>query len=154
MNCQTIYYRARVEASRENKLLSNRQRAGELLYVSQEALSDYELGRTIPPCDVVAQMVEVYGAPWLQGAHVRGCCPLMHEVGCEHGELQRAALSWVSQLQQAEQLYQRFVEVAMDGRICEHELETAQHIRSQAVALSKAMQEGIVAIDAAVGGRK
>ena len=66
MTRDSIYYRARAQASAQDGMYSNRQRAAEQLYVSTEALSDYETGATLPPCDVVQRMIEVYGTDWLR----------------------------------------------------------------------------------------
>lgn len=91
----TPYYEARIQASRRDPRLSNRERAAERLYVSVKSLADYETGATVPPCDVVQQMREVYGAHDLVGAHIRNYCPLMTDYGSEEpSELAQAALGW------------------------------------------------------------
>ena len=153
MNRDNIYYAARIAASKRNPLLSNRERAAELLHVSGEALADYENGRTVPPCDVVQWMIEVYGLPRLKGQHMRACCPLMTEGIAENSELARAALGWVTTLSSAESVGREFAAVAMDGEIDDSEVMQARAIRQKAVELTTVMQETIAAIDTALQGR-
>ena len=108
----------------------------------------------MPPCDVVACMCRIYALPDLRNAHMRAVCPLMREGIAEHSELCAAALGWAVQLHDADDAVQRFVTLALDGRIRPDEVEDALHVRQKAVALTKLMQETITAIDAAMGGQK
>ena len=52
-----IYYRARMQAAQREPLHASRERTASEIFVSCEALADYETGRTVPPCDVVEKMV-------------------------------------------------------------------------------------------------
>lgn len=142
---QTIYYAARMEAARKSRIFASRERAADLIHVSTEALMDYETGLTVPPCDVVACMCRIYALPDLRNAHMRTVCPLMLEGIAERSELCAAALGWA---------VQRFVSLALDGRIRPDEVEDALHVRRKAVELTKLMQETITAIDAAMGGQR
>lgn len=90
-----IYYRARMQAAQREPLHASRERTASEIFVSCEALADYETGRTVPPCDVVQKMVEAYNDPDLKAAHIRACCPLLPDYGGEGcSELARAALGW------------------------------------------------------------
>ena len=53
-----IYYRSRMQAAQREPLHASRERTASEIFVSCEALADYETGRTVPPCDVVQKMVE------------------------------------------------------------------------------------------------
>lgn len=151
---QTIYYAARMEAARKNRIFASRERTADLIHVSAEALMDYETGLTVPPCDVVACMCRIYALPDLRNAHMRTICPLMLEGIAERSELCAAALGWAVQLHDADSAVQRFVSLALDGRIRPDEVEEALHVRRKAVELTKLMQETITAIDAAMGGQR
>lgn len=61
-----IYYRARMQAAQREPLHASRERTASEIFVSCEALADYETGRTVPPCDVVQKMVEAYNDPDLK----------------------------------------------------------------------------------------
>ena len=69
---KNIYYQARKKAMIHNEILSNRERAAELLGVSQSTLSDYELGITkIVPVDKVALMADLYNCPELRTGYCK-----------------------------------------------------------------------------------
>lgn len=153
MTRDSIYYRARAQASARDGMYSNRQRAAEQLYVSTEALSDYETGATVPPCDVVQRMIEVYGTDWLRAEHLRAHCPMMADSAADTSELRQAALGWAVQIQGAAEVGRAFAQVAYDGRISDGEIAQAQIIRAKAVELTRAMQSTIAAIDNALRGR-
>ena len=148
-----IYRMARMAAAREDKRLANRERAAALVYCSPEALNDYENGYTIPPCEVVQAMVEIYDAPELRGQHIRACCPLMDSYGTQGGSsLARAALGWAVTLQGIRETFDRFAAVARDGRVTEEELESIRSVRNRAFEVLLAMQDTIDAIDKEIGG--
>jgi hypothetical protein len=148
-----IYRMARMNAARADKRLANRERAAALVYCSPEALNDYENGYTIPPCEVVQAMAEIYDAPELRGQHIRACCPLMDSYGTEGGSsLVCAALGWAVTLRGIRETFDRFAAVAVDGRISPEEIESARMVRDRAVDVLAAMQDTIDAIDKAMGG--
>ncbi len=146
-----IYYQARMQAAQRNPLHANRERTACEIYVSPEALADYENGLTVPGCDVVQKMVEAYGDPDLRGAHIRAFCPLLPDYGGEQvSELARAALGWAVAFQSAQEIALKFAAVARDGRISADELPAAQAIRAKAVELRRVMEETVSAIDKAI----
>ena len=155
MKANSMYYYTRMAAAAKNPLFSNRERAAAELYVSGEALADYEIGKTIPPCDVVQRMVEVYGAPDLRAEHIRACCPLISEYGGNRpSHLSEAALGWTVALGSVHDVTLAFAKVARDGEIGPDELQEAKLIRARAVEIMQVMQETITAIDKAIGGRE
>ena len=146
-----IYRAARMKAAQDEPTFSSRERAAAELYVSTEALQDYETGKTLPPCDVVQRMVEIYGTPDLKRQHIRANCPLLPDYGSEReGVLTRAALLWAVEAGNMREMAVRFAELAMDGNISREELAAAQLIRGKAVKLRQVMEESITAIDAAL----
>jgi len=147
----TPYYEARIQASQRDARLSNRQRAADQLYVSLKSLADYETGQTVPPCDVVQRMREVYGAHDLVGAHIRAYCPLLTEYGSEEpSELAQAALGWAVAMGDAQEVARQFAQVARDGRITAAEVAAANLIREKARQIELVMQEAVTAIDKAL----
>ncbi len=147
---ENMYRAARMAAAQKKPIYSSRERAAACLYVSAEALQDYETGRTLPPCDVVQRMVEEYGAPGLKGAHIRACCPLLPDWGGgSESELTRAALNWAVEFSAAGEMAIRFARLARDGRITQDELGTAKAVRTKAMALRQIMEDTIAAIDKA-----
>ncbi len=150
-----IYRAARMAAAQNEPLFSSRERAAASLYVSTEALQDYETGKTLPPCDVVERMVEEYGAADLKRLHIRACCPLLPDYGGEtESELTKAALSWAVELSRASSMALRFANLARDGQITEDEMEAAMAVRAKAVELRQIMEDTIAAIDKAMANLK
>lgn len=154
MSKDNIYSLARIVAGQRDNVFRNRERAAELIHVSTEALADYERGVTVPPCDVVAAMCEVYKLPSLRNRHMKACCPLMREGVAECSELTRAALSWVTALKSAKGIGRDFAALALDGTIAADEVTNALAVRQKAVELTRVMQETITAIDTALAGGK
>lgn len=151
MKTDNIYYRARMRAAQRDPLHASRERTASEIFVSREALADYETGRTLPPCDAVQKMVEAYGEPSLRTAHIRACCPLLPDYGgAEDSGLAQAALGWTVAFAQAQQTALRFAAIARDGRIGDGEMADARAIRAQAVALRRTMEETIAALDHAM----
>lgn len=144
---QNMYYDARIHASCRDRRFANRDRAADILFVSSDALADYETGKTLPPCDVVQRMIEVYDAPDLRSAHICEYCPIMTEYAAVHSQLSEAALGWALGLQNAQEIAMQFASVARDGRISPNELDQAKSIRAKAVELQNTMEESILAID-------
>lgn len=61
MNCGgSIYFQCRKEAAKYNDRLSSREGASEMLNVSVSSLSNYELGLTPVPTDVVVRMADLF----------------------------------------------------------------------------------------------
>jgi hypothetical protein len=154
-DASNIYYRARMQAAQGDPLHASRARTACEIYVSAEALFDYENGVTVPGCDVVQKMVEAYGDPDLKAAHIRACCPLLPDYGGgQCSELARAALGWAVAFQSAQGAALQFAAMARDGRIDTDELPAAAAIRAKAVELRRVMEETVAAIDKAVPGNK
>ncbi len=127
------------------------ERAAEELYISARLLGDYETGKAVPPCAVVARMREVYGAYDLVGVHIRAECPLMLEYGShEPSELTKAALGWAVAMGDAREIALSFAGVARDGRVTPDEARAARAIRERAAEIERVMQETITAIDKAL----
>lgn len=147
-----IYRRARIRATAHDRVFASRDRAALLLYVSKEALYDYEHERTptVPGCDIVQRMVEVYGDPDLLGEHIRAHCPLLPDYGACGSHLAEAACGWSLAFHQARDIVARFLAVARDGRIDARELEDAAAVRAAAVEIRRVMEESITAIDKAL----
>ena len=78
MNCGgSIYFQCRKEAAKYNDRLSSREGASEMLNVSVSSLSNYELGLTPVPTDVVVRMADLYGAPELEACYCKNDCPML-----------------------------------------------------------------------------
>ncbi|MDL2206706.1 helix-turn-helix transcriptional regulator [Eubacteriales bacterium OttesenSCG-928-N13] len=143
-----------MQAAQTNPLHASRERTAYEIYVSPEALSDYESGLTVPGCDVVQKMVEAYGNHDLRGDHIRAHCPLLPDYGGQQSHLSQAALGWAVAFQSAQEVALQFAKVARDGRITRDEIDPACAIRAKALEVKTVMEESITAIDNALAQMK
>ena len=63
---ETPYRACRKQAAIYNDALGSMERAAEMLGVSVNTLSNYELGVTVPPVDIIIVMADLYRAPQLK----------------------------------------------------------------------------------------
>lgn len=115
--CENIYKNARRAAG------LTQEQAAEQLYVSTRSLAEYEAGRTIPPCDVVCRMVEVYKAKHLAYLHLkqstevgRRFLPDLHIL-----DLPRSVLKLQKEVKDVTDINHHMVDVACDGTVDERE---------------------------------
>lgn len=72
-----VYFHCRKEAAENDDRLSSRERASELLGVSESTLADYELGVTkVVPVDKVVLMADLYHCPELKNRYCKHECPI------------------------------------------------------------------------------
>ena len=71
-----IYFSCRKEAAKYNDKLNSREGAAELLNISVSSLSNYELGLTPVPTDVVVKMSDLYRAPEIESCYCKNDCPI------------------------------------------------------------------------------
>jgi len=140
---KNIYYQARKKAMIHNEVLSNRERAAELLGVSQSTLSDYELGITkIVPVDKVALMADLYNCPELRTRYCKHECPIGRHIplatsisGIEGVSLKLIRLNDIKKIEKS------LVCIAEDGIISEDEKPTLISIIDSFDEMSIAISE-------------
>ena len=138
-NCGNIYKSARRNAG------MTQEQAAEQLYISVRSLAEYEAGRTIPPCDVVCRMVEVYKAKHLAYLHLkqstevgRRFLPDLHIL-----DLPRSVLKLQKEVKDVTDIHHHMVDVACDGMVEEHESETWRRVETE---LSEMVGAGLAVI--------
>ena len=62
---KTIYQTARLSTD------MTQEKVAEMLHISMKSIGAYERGETIPPDDIVCNMVTLYQAPWLAYVHLK-----------------------------------------------------------------------------------
>lgn len=146
----TMYYHARIRAAERDKRLSNRERAAEILYIGAKTLENYERGDTIPPCDVVQRMIEVYGVHDLKSAHICEHCPILTDYVPNTSPLAEAALGMAISFSTVQEISMQFAAIARDGKITGDELMNARLVRTKAIEIRNAMDASVLAIDQAL----
>ena len=71
---ETPYRACRKQAAIYNDALGSMERAAEMLGVSVNTLSNYELGVTVPPVDIIIVMADLYRAPQLKTMYCKNEC--------------------------------------------------------------------------------
>lgn len=71
---ETSYRECRKQAAIYNDALGSMERAAEMLGVSVNTLSNYELGVTVPPVDIIIVMADLYRAPQLKTMYCKNEC--------------------------------------------------------------------------------
>ena len=109
--CPNLYKRARLSTG------LSQERASEMLGLSVGSLKQYEGGRTIPPDDVVARMVEVYRLPWLALEHSQATDTLGVLPEVEPRPLPMASIALRNRLHDATGRLDALLRIAEDGVI-------------------------------------
>lgn len=110
-----------------------REKASELLSVSSRSLANYEvyhieLGKYLPPDDVVLKMAEVYKAPYLPLQHIVQNTVVGRSIlpGFELMDLPRAFLKFQSEMADIQPIESEMRRVILDDVIEEHEEKTSE----------------------------
>lgn len=142
---ENIYYKCRKEAASFNENLFSRERASEILGISVSTLSNYELGLTNPPVDIVVKMAELYNAPQITGRYCKNACPIGRTmpVATNVTSLERATLKIMKCLKQSqiEEIRDELVNIAADGEIGPDEVDKLKEILEKLEDMSEAISE-------------
>ncbi|AFK87444.1 MULTISPECIES: helix-turn-helix domain-containing protein [Thermoanaerobacterium] len=109
------------------------EQAAELLHISTRSLIDYETNRTIPPDDVVCNMVEIYKAPWLGYKHLKQYT----KVGQKYLPdlnltiLPESVLTLQSETDDLEIVKKDMIKIAADGVVDETEKDRWQRVTKE-----------------------
>ncbi|QXE19504.1 helix-turn-helix transcriptional regulator [Clostridium sp. 001] len=127
----TIYKKARIEASNSNDKLRSREGASEILGVSPSSLLNYETGvcKQIPT-DVVVKMAEIYNAPELMNYYCCNECVIGRHIApqVEILAMDRITIQIVSSLENINEVKKELLDITEDGIITEGEKPKLEHI--------------------------
>ncbi len=131
-----------LKTARNNAGLS-REEAAHRIYVGTRTLADYELGKTVPPPDVVLRMAEVYQEPELTADYCKKTCPigqiLAHSL--DRSEFAITVLRLLKEFADVERLRDDLVHIASDGKINAHEVEEFKAIMKEMIGLERQIGE-------------
>ncbi len=129
---ENIYCRCRKEAAKFNQRLFSREGASEALGISVSSLSDYELGNSKPPVDVVVRMADLYNAPEIKNNYCCYECPIGFEknLALQIESVEGTALKLVKVLNVAKisNIREELIDISADGKIDESEMERWQSV--------------------------
>lgn len=128
-----MYFDYRSRASNDNMVLKSRERAAELLGISESSLSNYETGKTktVPP-EMVAQMASVYRAPEMKNIYCKTVCPIGcgKNIATHEASIEAVAVHLINSTEPGRLAtgLSKFLAIAEDGSVDETEKECLKAI--------------------------
>lgn len=142
-NISNVYMKARLRASEYNDRLKSREKAAEILGVSESSMSNYENGllKQIPP-DVVVRMADLYNAPELMYHYCNNECPIGKCIApnIELKEIPYLAIQLSVLSKNPETFVQSLMEILQDGVISQDEKQDFVTIVKGLVEFSEKIQ--------------
>ncbi|MGN0400010.1 MAG: helix-turn-helix domain-containing protein [Blautia sp.] len=148
-NCRKLdenpYRECRKKAAIYNDALSSMERAAEMLGVSVSTLSNYELGVTVPPVDIIIVMADLYRAPQLKTMYCKNECLIGRcmPIAVDAGRIDNIVLRIVKQFGESriEDLKDKLIEIAEDGKVSKEEAKELNDICGELDELVKTVWE-------------
>lgn len=119
----SMYYKARIEASKFNDNLSSREGASEIIGMDRTRLARIELGSLDPYPEEVLLMSDTYNAPEICNRYCHEQCPLGKHttIPIEVAELDRLTLQVLSSFNKIGGIKETLLDIAADGVITDDE---------------------------------
>lgn len=129
--CLNIYKTARRIAG------LTQEQAAELLYISVRSLAEYEAGRTVPGCDVVCRMIEVYHTDWLGYEHLKQSTQVGQRYlpDIDFTDLAKSVLRLQKEVQDVHRINTEMIMVACDGVVNDHEQEAWERVTKEVMEM-------------------
>ena len=141
-----VWYEARMDAAKWNDKLSSRAGAAEALNMSEDAVKDAELGLSkCMPVDKAVLMADLYNAPQLKCYYCNHECPIGRTmpISAESLDIDRVTVKLLKNLRVSdlEEVKEKLVDIAEDGRITDDEKPELKNILSYLDDLAKTLSE-------------
>lgn len=152
MREDSIYRKARKQASEFNDKFKSREGASEDLCVSKDMLLNYELGLNPVPVDMVCRMSDVYNAPELLNHYCCNECPIgkrtVSPISKENiDNIYKVSVSIFQLLGQGTSMGKTLLNVVEDGIISEDEKPQVDNIVNNLKRLSGLTTDLIIALE-------
>lgn len=119
---ESVWYRARLTASKFNERLSSREGAAEELGMDRTRLARIELGSLVPYPEEVLLMADLYRTPELKNYFCREMCPLGRDMPkLELEDLDRITVKAMSTFRKMAETKEVLLDITEDGYISEEE---------------------------------
>ena len=140
-----IYFQCRKQAAIYNSNVYSRESASEQLGISVSTLSNYELGITTPPVDIVVKMSDLYNAPEILNYYCKSYCPIGRSlsISTDVKSLELAALRVLKRLDDNDikNIKKELTDIADDGQITEDEEDRLEGILHKLDELATVISE-------------
>lgn len=132
--CRSIYQLARNYADFTQVV------AAESLNLSVRSLIDYELGKTIPNSDVVADMARLYKARWLGYEHLRISSRLGIEIlpAINVEDIAKSVLVLQKESSDVDNIKNWMVDIACDGKVDKQEVNKWDQVAKEVFEMAGA----------------
>lgn len=147
-----IYYQARKNAALFNERLYSREKASEIIGVSESQLASYELGNTksVPP-DKVNIMADIYNRPDLKTHYCKNECPLGKNlpIATEIRTIEQIALHMFKsmKLTNMDAIKEQLIEIAADGEVTQEEMKMLLDISMKLHEMAEAISSVKLLVD-------
>ena len=142
---ETPYRECRKQAAIYNDALGSMERAAEMLGVSVNTLSNYELGVTVPPVDIIIVLADLYRAPQLKTMYCKNECLIGRcmPVAVEAGSIDNIVIRIIKQFKESriEGLKDKLIGIAEDGKVSEEEEKELNEICQELDEMVKTVWE-------------
>lgn len=144
-NNENPYFICRKKASLYNDDLNSREKTAEMLGISSSTLSNYELGITVPPVNIIMMMADLYSAPQLRGIYCKNECLIGKNVpvAVQCNGIDNITIRIIKQLdsEKIKSIINNLVEIAEDGQVSEKESFVLKDICCRLDGLVEAVAE-------------
>lgn len=150
---ENIYRQARTKASDFNEKFKSREGAGDVIGVSKDSLTNYELGLCKQvPVDVVVKMADAYNSPELLNHYCCNECPIgkltINPVNQENiDNIFKLSINIFNVLGEGNEMGKKLLDVVEDGQITEDEKPTVDYIIDNLKKLSGFTNDLLIAIE-------
>ena len=143
---ENIYIQCRKKAAKYDDRLNSRDRAAELLGISESSLTHYELGITKNiPVDIIVMMAERYHAPELKYHYCKNECPIGKNlpISPEEKTIEQATVHLLDSLnnERISRITSKLLHIARDGNVSEQESDELASIVDELHYVTQAIHE-------------
>ena len=140
---ETPYRECRKQAAIYNDALGSMERAAEMLGVSVNTLSNYELGVTVPPVNIIIVMADLYRAPQLKTMYCKNECLIGRcmPVAVDAGNIDNIVLRIIKQFKESKIESLKDKLIGIDGRVSKEETQELNQICQELDEMVKTVWE-------------
>lgn len=118
----SVFYKTRIAASRNNEQLSSREGAADILSIDRGRLYRIEKGVADPYPEEVHLMADLYNAPELRNYYCTEMCPLGECIAkADVTNLDRITIMAMSSFEKTEETKQKLLKIVADGVVSDDE---------------------------------
>jgi transcriptional regulator with XRE-family HTH domain len=144
------------QKARESNGLTRLEAAELLEYISEDKIEKIESGKALPRPEEVMTMAKAYKTPELCNYYCSHECPIgeKYVAPAEVKDLSQITLEMLATLNTLNVEKNRLIEITVDGKITEEELDDFERIRTQLAGMASAISSLSLWVDKALESGK